>query len=104
MRVGIAGRWRLADVGPFSSLLRVRRASMLGRVVLLIAVVMFLSPTASAAQAQSTGVPSSADEATISRHVDGDKVTVTINGEEEEVLLAGIDAPEKGECFANESS
>jgi endonuclease YncB( thermonuclease family) len=76
---------------------------MLPRVVIALFFVSLLVPTVARAQASTAGVPKGAEAATISRHVDGDKVKVEINGEEEEVLLAGIDAPEKGECFAKES-
>lgn len=54
-------------------------------------------------------IPSTAAEAEITGHVDGDKLRVQIDGEEREVLLIGVDAPEidegpLGECYAEEAS
>ncbi|MBU0458870.1 thermonuclease family protein [Patescibacteria group bacterium] len=43
-------------------------------------------------------------QTTINRVVDGDTVTITLNGVNEYVRIIGIDAPEKDECFADESS
>lgn len=55
------------------------------------------------------GVPPSATEAEVAGHIDGDKLRVRINGNEQEVLLLGVDAPEAdegpmGECYAEEAS
>jgi endonuclease YncB( thermonuclease family) len=55
-------------------------------------------------QERPDGVPEATDEATVVGHVDGDKITVEVGGEEEEVVLLGVDAPEPGECFADESA
>jgi micrococcal nuclease len=50
------------------------------------------------------GVPSDAEEATFAGYVDGDKVRISVDGSSAvEILLAGIDAPEKGECYRSES-
>ena len=55
------------------------------------------------------GIPEGAQEAEIAGHIDGDKILVSVGGENEEVRLLGIDAPELdegeyGECYASESS
>lgn len=49
------------------------------------------------------GVPDGAEEATVADYNDGDKLVVEIDGIDQEILLAGIDAPEPGECYRAES-
>ena len=82
-----------------------RRASSLLAVLLLFVSVLVgqLTPGVSA-QSLPAGVPDGAERATVTGHVDGDKLKVSVNREGETVLLAGIDAPEPGECFAKESA
>jgi micrococcal nuclease len=58
---------------------------------------------------QETELPASTVEATVSEHIDGDKIYVEIDGNRQEVRLLGIDAPEGdigryGECYAEEAS
>jgi len=50
------------------------------------------------------GIPASAIGAKVVEHLDGDKIVVYVLGAEREVLMAGIDAPEPGECFFEESA
>jgi endonuclease YncB( thermonuclease family) len=56
------------------------------------------------------GIPAGAIEATVVKHIDGDKFEVDINGKKEEVLFIATDAPEvakdskAAECFAQESA
>lgn len=57
--------------------------------------------------AQSTlpdGVPSGSIRAEVTGHEDGDKFRVELAGEQETVLLISADAPESGECYAEESA
>ncbi len=81
---------------------------------LLTIVGIVVSMTASSIHAAQTdavpsGIPDDAEAAVVTSHVDGEKFKVTLNGEEEEVRMIGIDAPEmKGEgdlpeCYAQES-
>ena len=49
------------------------------------------------------GVPESAEAATIADYSDGDKIVIEIDGFDQEILFAGIDAPEPGECYRAES-
>jgi endonuclease YncB( thermonuclease family) len=57
-----------------------------------------------AAQDRPDGIPGDTEPATVHRVVDGDKVYVRrSDGELDQVLLAGVDAPEPGECFFEES-
>jgi len=56
-----------------------------------------------------SGLPAAAVVAEVSGHVDGDKLTVSVGGQREEVLLVGQDAPELdegplGECYADEAA
>jgi endonuclease YncB( thermonuclease family) len=51
-----------------------------------------------------TGVPEGSQKAVIAQNEDGDKVSVYIGNVFKTVLLSGVDAPEKGECFYKESS
>ena len=50
------------------------------------------------------GIPSAAKRAVVSGHIDGDKIRVDFQSNEEVVLMAGIDAPEPGECYAGEAA
>jgi endonuclease YncB( thermonuclease family) len=50
------------------------------------------------------GVPSSAERATVTGHIDGDKIKVSRNRKGEELLLSGIDTPETWECHATEAA
>ncbi len=67
------------------------------------------SVTEDAESDRPAGVPASATEAEVVSHVDGDKLRVRVEGDEREVLLLGVDAPEPdegplGECYAEEAS
>ena len=53
---------------------------------------------ASVSPAGSSGQP-----AEVSYVLDGDTIEVTLDGTEERVRLIGIDAPERGDCYADES-
>lgn len=65
--------------------------------------VMASSPhTALAANPE--GIPASATKGTVVDHIDGDKITIRYLGTERELLMSGMDAPEPGECFFEESS
>jgi len=61
------------------------------------------SPRAARAE-NPTGIPAAAEPAVVSGHIDGDKIRVDFKSNEEDVLLAGIDAPEPGECYAEEAA
>lgn len=55
------------------------------------------------------GLPPRVTEAEVIGHVDGDKLRVRVGGDDREVLLIGVDAPEidegpMGECYAEEAS
>jgi endonuclease YncB( thermonuclease family) len=55
------------------------------------------------------GVPKGAEKATVNGALDGDKITVTVGGKTETVLLIGVDAPElskdgRAECYAREAA
>lgn len=55
------------------------------------------------------GLPSGVVAAEVVGHVDGDKLRVEVGGEEREVLLIGVDAPELdegplGECYAEDAA
>jgi micrococcal nuclease len=72
---------------------------------LLIALVLAaVLPTAAGAQALPPGVPDGAALAIVTGHVDGDTFAVDLDGLAETVRLAGIDAPDPGECFAVEAA
>lgn len=69
--------------------------------------ILALLPLTEGAMAQAdrpSGVPTDTEPATVHRVVDGDKVYVRrSDGELDQVLLAGVDAPEPGECYFDES-
>lgn len=44
------------------------------------------------------------EQASVVRVIDGDTIEVDLNGEKRMVRYLGIDAPEKNECFYNEST
>ncbi len=69
-------------------------------VVTLHAVVL---PT-SAQESLPEGVPQGSEKAVVVGRADGDKVEVRIGETKETVLLSGVDAPERGECFYFEST
>lgn len=48
--------------------------------------------------------PSEGVRATVVAVTDGDTIRVALDGREERVRLIGIDAPERGECFADEAT
>ncbi len=79
------------------------------RITITIIAVMVLqiaaqSPGVIAADKNSTeGIPAGAVKATMRNVIDGDKIKVLIGKKTENVLLSGIDAPEKGECFFDET-
>lgn len=55
------------------------------------------------------GLPAGAQAVEVTGHVDGDKLRARVGGEEREVLLIGVDAPEidegpQGECYAADAS
>lgn len=55
------------------------------------------------------GIPDAAVAAEVTGHIDGDKFTIIQEGDEGEVLLNGVDAPEtdegpEGECYAADAS
>jgi len=74
-------------------------------VIILMLILSTMSPVISAAQSdRPNGVPKDTEAATVHRVVDGDKIYVRRdNGELDQVLLAGVDAPEPGECYFEES-
>jgi len=74
-------------------------------VIILFLVLSVVSPIGAAAQSdRPNGVPKDTEPATVHRVVDGDKLYVRRdNGELDQVLLAGVDAPESGECYFEES-
>ncbi len=49
------------------------------------------------------GVPKGVQKATVVSVVDGDTIKVSMNSKGTTIELAGIDAPEKGECYADDS-
>lgn len=73
--------------------------------------VLLLSAASGVAQARPaslqsslpTGVPDGAEAARVADYSDGDKIVIEIGGIDQEILLAGIDAPEPGECYRAES-
>lgn len=76
------------------------------RVIALMLLAFMLMPKieVSAAPSRPTGVPKSATKATVIQVKDGDKIDVLSSADDVvTVLLAGIDAPEKGECYYGES-
>jgi micrococcal nuclease len=73
--------------------------------ILLVITLISMAPgPASAQEDRPIGIPDDAEAATVHRVVDGDKVYIRRDdGELDQVLLAGIDAPEPGECYFEES-
>lgn len=83
--------------------------SLIKITTILVALVLTLGslsvvPARSAlAQSLPDGVPDGSVEAEVRDHEDGDKFSVTIDGETETVLLISADAPEGNECFGDKS-
>lgn len=96
-RLGGRGRVRARRSGCFGC------ASVVGAIGVALAAVSLLAFGA-AAQEPPEGVPAAAVMAVVSGHVDGDKIEVDVRSAEEEVLMIGVDAPEPGECFADEAA
>jgi endonuclease YncB( thermonuclease family) len=72
--------------------------------ILLLALVILSGRGVAAAQSLPAGVPKSATKATVVEVKYGDTISVQTDEEDEvAVLLAGIDAPNKGECYYGES-
>ena len=61
-------------------------------------------PVPGAAPAGATGASTTGDQARVTHVTDGDSVDVMVGGREDEVRLIGINAPESGECFADEAA
>src|SRR4051812_18878298 len=59
---------------------------------------------ARAATDRPAGLPEAAVAAKVTGYNDGDKFEAIVDGKEVEVLLISADAPESGECFAQESA
>jgi endonuclease YncB( thermonuclease family) len=72
--------------------------------ILLLALVILSGRGVAAAQSLPAGVPKSATKATVVEVKYGDTISVQTDEEDDvTVLLAGIDAPNKGECYYGES-
>lgn len=84
--------------------MRTRRLAWPFVVCLLMSPMASLPAAPTGAQERPEGVPSSAKRATVVEHLDGDKIEVALDGEQEVVLLAGVDAPDPNECFADEAA
>jgi micrococcal nuclease len=81
---------------------------MLRRIVMALALVCVLFPLlplgGTAAQNAPQGVPAGADQATVTGYIDGDTFKVSLNRHGQTILLAGIDAPEPGDCYAAQAT
>jgi endonuclease YncB( thermonuclease family) len=80
-----------------------RRVLSLGIICFLLALVVPGALTSAAQSALPAGVPDGAQRATVTTVIDGDTIKVSLNKKGTVIELAGIDAPEDGECFAADS-
>jgi endonuclease YncB( thermonuclease family) len=72
--------------------------------IFVLALVLLPGNNVAAAQALPAGIPKSATKATVVEVKYGDTIYVQTDDDDvDTVLLAGIDAPEKGECYYGES-
>lgn len=76
---------------------------MVRPVIALVAVLSGCTPAATGEGTPPPSAPPQGKVATVTRVLDGDSFEVTIDGSPDEVRLIGIDAPEPGECHADES-
>lgn len=65
---------------------------------------LLVLPATVSARVLPAGVPNGAEQATVTGHIDGDKIKVSRKRMGEEMLFSGIDAPEPGECYAKEAA
>ncbi|MFL5761461.1 MAG: thermonuclease family protein [Thermomicrobiales bacterium] len=74
--------------------------------VLTLAILLtsLLLPLAASAADPLPGLPDGTEQARISDYIDGDKIKVKLGGDEFTVNFIGADAPEPGECYANEAT
>jgi endonuclease YncB( thermonuclease family) len=82
-----------------------RVQGVFGALILGVLAITMLAPVAGARAASlPNGIPSDATPVKVHRVIDGDQVYIDLgNGKLEHVLLAGIDAPNEGDCFYDEA-
>jgi micrococcal nuclease len=66
-------------------------------------VVLFFAAILIASQKRDQGPALMSEGVSVTRVIDGDTVVVDMNGKREIVRLVGVDAPEEGVCYADES-
>lgn len=77
---------------------------MMRIVSVVFTVVALVGQLSVARAADPEGLPEGVQSAEVAGQLDGDKITVEVDGETRELNFVGADAPEPGECYVKESN